>query len=156
VTFERRRYLKEDHRVVKDRLTLYWEPNYSTMSDGYYRDEVSALDMLHMWASKVGRTDVPIYWYVCGDVVKVEAAPGRPWGTELGCFTDFYTHPRRRDGSLIRWRGLPVEDLAWRGDYGAPAAPGFIQEATEWKPYPYQSTVHVGDILALASELPHD
>lgn len=150
-------------------LVLYAEPNYSTITDDYTPDEISAHELWRIWVDKVaGKAherwpdlyrpgEVTIMWTLTapapGNVH--EAAPhtrplppdpdlvrmfGRAYEPE-----DFLTHfrvPTNADtGERINWLRLPVLDCGWNATVGDSG--GFIQEVTGWKPSPLQPTMDV-------------
>jgi hypothetical protein len=151
-----------------EELVLYAEPNYSSITDDYRPDEISAVELWRMWADKAaGRAheqwpglyrpgEVTILWTVTTPTVMgiFEAVPhARTLPPDPGLLRmfgpheeeDFLTHyrmPVNADtGEPINWLRLPVLDLGWnkeRADKG-----GFIQEATGWKPSPLQHTMDV-------------
>lgn len=163
-TFTGRRH---DH-IHTEELALYPEPNYSSITDDYLPDEISAHELWRIWVDKVWNKaheqwpdlyrpgEVTILWTVttpaCTGVF--EAAPHArtlPMNTELvemfGPYEEehFLTHYKTpvhaETGEPINWLRLPVLDRGWNetvGDKG-----GFIQEATGWKPSPLQPTMDV-------------
>ncbi|MEU3299772.1 hypothetical protein ABZ729_08115 [Streptomyces sp. NPDC006678] len=149
-------------------LALYAEPNYSTITDDYLPDEISAADLWRIWVDKVATLahdkhpnhhrpgEVTILWTVTTPGVAgiFEAAPfTRPLPPDpqlVAMFgqveeENFLTHYRPpvhvETGEPLNWLRLPVVDRGWnasRGDKG-----GFIQEVTGWKPSALQPTLDV-------------
>nr|WP_240449425.1 hypothetical protein [Streptomyces harenosi] len=150
-------------------LVLYAEPNYSTITDDYTPDEISAHELWWIWIDKVANKaherwpdlyrpgEVTIPWTLTtpalGNVF--EAAPhtrplppdpelvrmfGRAYEPE-----DFLTHfkvPTNEDtGERINWLRLPVLDRGWNATTADTG--GFIQEVTGWKPSPLQPAMDV-------------
>lgn len=155
-------------------LVLYAEPNYSTITDNYLPEEISASELWRIWVDKAANQaherhphvyrpgEVTILWTVTTpDVMNVfEAAPyTRPLPQDpedlqlmemLGPveeedFLTYFTTPRHAEtGELINWLRLPVLDRGWNDS--APDKGGFIQEVTGWKPAPLQPTMDVVQI----------
>jgi hypothetical protein len=109
-----------------------------------------------------------------GTGLLLESAPGRDMRIEREWFRDLPPQPEDDDtsdflkffswpndaetGERLRWSALPVIDKVWR-DHSLPVGPhaekgGFIQEATGWKPSPYQPYINAWH-LARLSGLPH-
>jgi hypothetical protein len=131
-------------------LTLEWEPNGSPMSDDYTPDEITASGLWRKWVDKYGTQshdrhpeeykagEVPIYWSVSGaESGTFEAAPFQRHDYLDEDFTTFFTHPvNAKTRERMNWLRLPVADRGWNEttwDKG-----GFIQEASGWKPSPFQ------------------
>lgn len=83
-----------------------------------------------------------VWWFVQGPGTS-EHAPflRHPQFPDAPDFLSEFTWPTNsQTGERLRWARLPVVDKLWnseRGDKG-----GFIQEATGWKPGPFQTTLH--------------
>lgn len=128
------------------KLSLYWEPNGSPMSDDYLPSEISAQELWLKWRRDYVPDNgvVPIYWFVHGGGF-LEAAPFGNTGPDripfIGDFYSHFAHPVDDSNTPIEWLSLPVIDKAWnnrQADKG-----GFIQELTGWKPSPLQQTMDV-------------
>ncbi|MGW3830514.1 hypothetical protein [Streptomyces microflavus] len=149
-------------------LALYAEPNYSTITDEYLPEEISADELWRIWVDKAANLahekhpdsyrpgEVTIVWTVTtpnlsGIFELAPYGPPRPRDPELATMfgvyeeEDFLTHYRTpvnaETGENINWLRLPVVDRGWNttaADKG-----GFIQEVTGWKPSPLQPTVDV-------------
>jgi hypothetical protein len=65
-----------------------------------------------------------------------------------GDFLTYYSWPEDANGEPIMWTALPVADKLWREDDAAKG--GFVQEATGWKPSPFQAVMDVGLIARAA------
>jgi hypothetical protein len=150
-----------DHEFTSS-LTLVWAPEGSSISDAYLPDEISAEELWKVWIEEcAGRPhdrdpqryrmgEVPISWSVTGSgpgVSTFEAAPYQP--DEYEDFLTHYTHPiNATSGEMLNWMRLPVADRGWNEstcDKG-----GFVQEATGWKPSPFQPVMDVFLIGAAA------
>jgi hypothetical protein len=154
-----------------EELVLYAEPNYSSITDDYLPDEISAAELWRMWVDKAANKaheqwpdlyrpgEVTILWTVTtpGVMGIFEAAPHArtlPPDPELvklfGPYEeeDFLTHykmPVNADtGEPINWLRLAVLDRGWNATAGDKG--GFIQEVTGWKPAPLQHTLDVVQI----------
>ncbi|MFI9332602.1 hypothetical protein ACIGZJ_34355 [Kitasatospora sp. NPDC052868] len=148
-------------------LAFVWEASYSSMSDDYLPEEISARDLYLKWAGRrqnhlaadhPGRYvagEVSISWFITSpdrpDRV-FEGAPFQQHVPGLEGLEDFRTHftppVHAVSGEPLNWLRLPVEDLGWnehRRDKG-----GFVQEALGWKPAPLQHTMNVAQLAAAA------
>jgi hypothetical protein len=136
-------------------LELYWEVNGDPISDDFTPDDMSAVDLLEMWAKNYypnpkveaiyGPGMVNIYWSVEGETA--------PFGNDPEVFVEhfltFYTWPTHVEtGERVNFNRLPVRDKQW-GPGGMDKG-GFIQEATGWKPSPFQPVMHVPTVFAAA------
>ena len=140
---------------VEGYLRLYWEVDGDPITDGFRPEEVSAFDLWQEWARNLADPErVRIHWFViCPEEGVFEVAPFSVRAPSVEeDFLTFFTWPWRESiGELLKWTKLPVVDKRWvpgNGDKG-----GFIQEATGWKPAPFQETVNVLS-LAKAARLP--
>lgn len=120
-----------------------------------------------------GRGAVAIYWYVEGPGI-FEFAPlqdqrssvhawrrtgssadeVRDMADHHGFLQDFTWPTDSETGERLQWASLPVIDKVWRKT-NLPTTPhaykgGFIQEATGWKPAPFQPYVNVRQLAALS------
>jgi hypothetical protein len=157
--------------IQTEELALYAEPNYSSITDDYLPEEISAHELWRMWVDKVWNKaheqwpqlyrpgEVTILWTVTTPAVMniFEAAPharSLPMDTELvdmfGPYEQehFLTHCKTpvnaETGDPINWLRLPVLDRGW--NEMAAHKGGFIQEVTGWKPSPLQPTMDVVQI----------
>ena len=135
-------------------LSAYWEVAGDPISDNYTPDEISAPDLLALWAKRYRREHkgglVPIHWFVQSDAGQFETMPfaynhfGGKY--QLEDFLHFYRWPVHAvSGQPLNWLSLPVVDKLWNeqgGDKG-----GFIQEATGWKPSILQPFVYLPSLL---------
>lgn len=133
-------------------LWLYWELDGDPITDDYYQDEISGFELWRLWRKRYSEDVMKIYWYVVGPGV-IEAAPGCGFfEDESGRrqdFLSFFTWPIASDtGDLLKWPELPVANKLWRP--GSAEKGGFIQEATGWKPGPFQATVDIRLLEAVA------
>jgi hypothetical protein len=154
-----------------EELALYAEPNYSSITDDYLPNEISATDLWRMWVDLAANKaheqwpdlyrpgEVTILWTVTTPEITgvFEAAPfTRALPPDPGLtamfgprkeedFLTFYKTPVNADtGEPLNWLRLPVLDRGWNetaSDKG-----GFIQEVTGWKPSPLQPTMDVVQI----------
>lgn len=142
-------------------LELSWEVHGDPISDDYAgTDEISAADLLRKWTERYypeaiaetlyGPGAVKIHWFVTGE--PFEGGPFSPDVWTLDSeedFLTFFTWPVNADtGDRLNFYTLSVRDKVWtedRWDKG-----GFIQEATGWKPSPFQPVMHVPTVLAAA------
>ncbi|MFF9206344.1 hypothetical protein ACF1AE_32015 [Streptomyces sp. NPDC014986] len=157
--------------VQTEELVLYAEPNYSSITDDYLPDEISAHELWRIWVDKVWNKaheqwphlyrpgEVTVLWTVTTPAVTgiFEAAPharSLPMDTQmvelLGSYEEehFLTHYKTpvnaETGEPINWLRLPVLDRGWSAT--ASDKGGFIQEVTGWKPSPLQPTMDVVQI----------
>jgi predicted GIY-YIG superfamily endonuclease len=146
-------------------LWLYWEVDGDPCSDNYSPDEVDAVELWNEWRRDYppdpneffGPTAVRIWWFVEGPGI-LEAAPaqdsrGIDWMPQRH-FLGSYTWPvDPKTGHPLQWMRLPVVDKVWRTGpipKGAHTKGGFIQEATGWKPAPFQPFMDVAQVEALS------
>lgn len=152
-------------------LVLYAEPNYSSITDDYLPEEISATELWRIWVDKAANSaherwpqlyrpgEVTILWTVTqpsftGIFEAAPHTPPLPQDPELvklfgpykeENFLTHYTHPEHAEtGERLNWLRLPVVERGWnseRADKG-----GFIQEVTGWKPSPLQPTMDVVQI----------
>lgn len=136
-------------------LTLQWEPSGSPLSDDYLPDEITASELWRKWVDQyVARPherdperyrlgEVPINWSIDGsDAATFEAAPFQRSDFIDEDFTTFFTHPvDAKTGERVNWLRLPVADRGWNDRTCNKG--GFIQEATGWKPSPFQFVMDV-------------
>jgi len=136
-------------------LRLYWEVERDPITDDFSPEEVSASELWKRWAETLRDPErTKIYWSViCPEEAIFEAAPFTSHVTGFPeDFLTFFTWPEREStGELLNWLELPVVDKRWVPGNGNKG--GFIQEATGWKPAPFQETVNVLS-LAKAARLP--
>ena len=158
---------KHDGQELQTDLTLDWQVNGTVLSNHYTPQETDATELWQIWLERYGRRDhpelgagwVPIAWYVRGATSATghvfEPAPFAYTHTASSgqTFLDHFTWPEdEATRERLRWSGLPVEDKAWlpgQDDEG-----GFFQQATGWKPAPYQPLIHL-PTLAQAAGLPN-
>lgn len=138
-------------------LELAWEVNGSAMSDDYLgAHEISAVDLLRKWTEKYfpdkkaphGNV-VPIYWSIHGDAT--ESAPFVPaeWRFNDSNFLTYFTWPTDVDsGERVNFNRLSVQDKVWNTEHWDKG--GFIQEATGWKPSPFEPVMYVPTVYAAA------
>lgn len=152
-------------------LELYWEVAGDPISDNYLPseisedDRISAADLWAMWvdyeidrpATRWGTLEhLPIEWQritwtVQGtDAGIFEFAPHqeKQWADQEDFLTHYFEPQDTQTRVRVQWPRLPVVDKLWRpgrGDKG-----GFIQEATGWKPAPFQPFVNVRQLATLA------
>lgn len=157
--------------VQTEELALYAEPNYSSITDDYLPEEISAHELWRIWVDKVWNKaherwphlyrpgEVTILWTVTTPAVTgiFEAVPyarSLPMDSELvelfgpyeneHFLTHYKTPVNATTGEPINWLRLPVLDRGWNetaADKG-----GFIQEVTGWKPSPLQPAMDVVQI----------
>lgn len=152
-------------------LVLYAEPNYSSITNDYLPEEISATELWRIWVDKAANSaheqwpqlyrpgEVTILWTVTQPSFTgiFEAAPHTrplPPDPELvklfgryeeENFLTHYTHPEHAEtGERLNWLRLPVLDRGWNATTADKG--GFIQEATGWKPSPLQPTMDVVQI----------
>jgi hypothetical protein len=156
---------RENGFVRTSALRLHWEVSGDPISDNYVPSETTAEELWGRWldyeisnpADRWGVLEhLPnewqrIHWFVDGqDAGLFEGAPHQEkrWPNEED-FLTHYHHPEHEEtGRPVQWSRLPVMDKLWRigrGDKG-----GFIQEATGWKPAPFQPFVNLRQLAALA------
>lgn len=132
-------------------LMAYWEVDYSSISDNYTVQEISAMDLFKQWVELILKHYpnhlIPIYWSVeCQECAEFEEMPFQfqhsPVAHSDEDFLSIYTHPTNSvTGERLNWLDLPVVDKLWnskRADKG-----GFIQQATGWKPSILQPYVYL-------------
>lgn len=157
---ERRwRMMTSSGHLLKSHLWLTWEVAGDPISDNYTPADISAFDLLWEWAQSIYRDggdpfNVPIHWFIEGDAGIFEYAPGAPNNSDVEDFSTHYRYVRRPRGGR-GYRGepltpdlLPIIDKLWGG--GRADKGGFIQSATGWKPYVYQSHVNASWLMAEA------
>jgi len=144
------------HRQGDSRTTplwLYWEAQGDPISDDYSVEECTALDLFRRWIryleshppnSTLGPDWVPIYWSIHGTHT-FEFAPFDPMNPTNEDFLTFFHWPTTGDGELVNWVRLPVVDKLWNATQSDKG--GFIQEATGWKPGPYQSHLYLPTLV---------
>ncbi len=141
------------------RLVAIWEAHLDPISDNFAPDEISAEELLEMWAKRASSEHsdglIPIHWFIASEpAAKFEAMP---FGYDhfrgkykRETFLDFYDWPEHAvTGEPLNWLTLPVADKLWnkrRADKG-----GFIQEATGWKPSILQPYVYLPALLNTTS-----
>lgn len=147
-------------------LFLLPEPNGSTITDDYTRDEITAHDLWVQWVNEFADIEhkrhpddydpgeVRIYWTVMNvaelaphsyDARATRTSPYIPRDN----FDTIYTPPKHAvTGEPLNWLRLPVADRGWNATVGDKG--GFIQEVTGWKPAPLQSTMNVRQLGAAA------
>jgi hypothetical protein len=149
----------------KVELHLDWEVNGAALSDNYTPRDVGARDLWNTWFEAYGRRPhtklgagwATINWSVSGPASSAifEAAPFvyNDAGTTNESFLDYFSWPvHEQTSERLQWSALPVLDKRWtleQADKG-----GFFQEATGWKPSPYQPLIHLPS-LAQAAGLPY-
>ena len=135
-------------------LVAYWEVERDPISDDYTPDDVSAEELLRMWAARVSeeRSEglIPIYWFVKrGEAGKPEWMPfayDHFDGRYRENFLDFFSWPEHAvTGEPLNWLTLPVIDKRWKKRQANKG--GFIQEATGWKPSILQPYVYLPALL---------
>lgn len=141
-------------------LWLYWEVDGDPVSDEYEPREVDAVELWSLWRRRypsepdsgepVGHKRIT--WYIEGPGV-IESAPGQDdarWRfPNDDHFLAHFTWPvNPKTGDPVRWTALPAVDKLWRP--GRADKGGFIQEATGWKPAPFQPYMDVDRIATLA------
>ncbi len=131
----------------------HWEVDFSSMSDEYTPEEISAEDLFSRWTEEVGKKYedglVGIYWMYsfrsadgCSDGPYHMPGQHNPWGLDVGKdFRESYYWPEDEDGNLLNWLELPVADMQWNADWTDKG--GFIQEVTKWKPSVLQPYVYL-------------
>ena len=147
----RRRGRDSDARW-EDSPVAYWEVMGDPISDDYTPDEITAAELLDMWAKRYSEkyTDglVPIWWSVRGTKTAVaESMPFAytPWELPEH-FLTHYTWPKEAaTGRPLNWLSLPVVDKRWNKKHADKG--GFIQEATGWKPSILQPFVYLPSLL---------
>lgn len=131
-------------------LWLYWEVNRDPIADDYYVEERSAGQLYRQWRRGAKGDRERIYWYVEGDGICETAQPGM-YDVDVvdpandHWFATYYYPPlEERSRAVVPLQCLPVRDKHWcsSGD----AKGGFIQEATGWKPQPFQRWVNLEDL----------
>ena len=136
-------------------LWLYWEVNGDPITDDYYVEERSAQQLYRDWRRKVKSSRERVYWYVEGDGVFESAQPGM-YDVDVidpsrdHWFGSYYQQPlEERSRAIVPLQCLPVIDKHWcssaiGGEVGMKG--GFMQEATGWKPQPFQRWVDLDDL----------
>lgn len=137
-------------------LKVYWELNYSSISDDYTPDEISAKKLFKRWASLVWQKHpdglVHILWTI--DVrgnhsSNMEFMPFQyfPFENKPKDYFDYWSNPIDCETDKpLDWLSLPVPDKFWnskRDDKG-----GFIQQATGWKPSILQPYVYLPSLTS--------
>lgn len=162
-------------------LWLAWQVNGSSMSDDYYVEEMPARYLYQAWRNSYARDPlaeehfgpgaISISWYVEGPGI-CEFAPtagdgssawskyylNQPLLADHG-FLHSFTWPKHDSLGFLQWTRLPIIDGVWRtGNLPSLCSTkgGFIQEATGWKPSPFQPYVdaHYLDQLSGARWIP--
>ena len=134
----------------KGGLELYWEVSWDPISDDFTPDYTDADSLLERWVRKQTDRIARVSWFVQGPGT-FESAPflRHPDYPDEHDFLTRYTWPTNsRTGERLRWAQLPVVDKLWnaeRADKG-----GFIQQATGWKPGPFQTTLDWPMLLRLS------
>jgi len=136
-------------------LEAYWEVSLDPISDNYTPDEISAQELLRLWAKRVVEEHpdglIPIHWLVqsreAGESALMPFAYDHLKGKhKTENFFDLFEWPQHAvTGEPLNWLTLPVVDKRWnkrRADKG-----GFIQEATGWKPSILQPYVYLPALL---------
>ena len=136
-------------------LVAYWEANYDPISDDYTPEDISASDLLRMWAKRVREYHpdgmISISWSVqCHKAKQYEYMPfqyipGPNTGTHADFLTYYHWPVHSKTGARLNWHTLPVVDKLRNKrqcDKG-----GFIQEATGWKPSILQPFVSLPALL---------
>jgi hypothetical protein len=151
---------QQDSREITADLSLDWEINGISIADAYDPEDTDALELWRIWVKRYGHQEHPqlgsgwatISWYVTSPAAKIIENAPFAYENELPPtpnFLDFFTWPQdEHTGARLRWSTLHVEDKAWtpgRADKG-----GFFQEATGWKPAPYQPLVHLPSLAGAA------
>lgn len=132
-------------------LEVHWEANFSSMSDDYTPDEISAKKLFEKWVSKVrdkhpdGLVHISWFIHVKGDrISSLEFMPFQyfPLENKPKNYLDRWSHPVDCEtNEPIDFLSLPVPNKFWnlkRYDKG-----GFIQQATGWKPSMLQPLVYL-------------
>jgi hypothetical protein len=135
-------------------LSWSWEADLSPISDDYTPDEIDAKSLFTMWATRIEkRSDydgwVRIAWFVDGSAGAVfESAPFDPEASRnLGDFLTFYTWPINIESrQRLNWFRLPVQNGHWNANRATKG--GFVQEATGFKPAPFQDRVYLPTLRA--------
>lgn len=146
-TYRDRRY----GTVHEGPLSLGWEVEGDPISDNYTPDEISAEDLLAVWA-RTRNWDRGMWAQLLWIVEPAwEVAPFHGNGED---FLREFTWPVNSRGERVQWTRLPVQDKLWhptgKGRRARSEKGGFLQEATGWKPAPLQDYVHVGNLLSAA------
>ena len=142
-------------------LHLSWEVHGDLISEHYVgADYISAVDLLRRWTDQYypeaiaetlyGPGAVGIDWAI--DCEPCEAAPFSPdvWTLDDENFLTFFTWPTNPEtGDRLNFNTLPVDDKVWNDQQWDKG--GFIQEATGWKPSPFQPVMYVPTVFAAAS-----
>lgn len=146
---------------VNGDLELSWEVHGDPISDDYAgADDISAVDLLHRWTERYypdaiaetlyGPGAVKIHWFIAGE--PFEGAPFSPDVWMLDSeedFLTFFTWPTATGtGERVNFNTLHVKDKVWTEDHWNKG--GFIQEATGWKPSPFQPAMYVPTVFAAA------
>ncbi|MFI6653206.1 hypothetical protein ACIBI8_37155 [Streptomyces sp. NPDC050529] len=152
-------------------LALFPEVNGSAISDEHTPDEIAAQDLWRVWIDEYADHqhkqnpdvyepgEVRIYWTITTPQVRevFELAPHAVDARAVRSgayippetFATVYTHPAHAvTGEPLNWLRLPVLDRGWNAT--AAHKGGFIQEATGWKPSPFQPSVDIRQIGAAA------
>lgn len=162
-------------------LWLAWEINCSSISDDYFIEEIPARYLYQEWRRRYpkdlpaeeafGRGAVSIWWFIQGPGV-MEYAPVAGNGSSVWSkyyrsqpfisshdFLHSFTWPSNDLVGSLQWTRLPIIDQVWRKEnlpklYSTKG--GFIQEATGWKPSPFQPYIDINylDLLSEANWLP--
>ena len=153
----RRTIWKWHHRQTgsdwRHELSAVWEVALDPISGDFTPEDVSAEDLLRLWAERVDKEYpsglIPIYWFV-RQGPNVHVMPfqfDHMDGRAPDDFLTLYTWPVTVDtGERLDWLSLPVTDKLWnarRANKG-----GFIQQATGWKPAILQPYVYLPSLLA--------
>lgn len=71
------------------------------------------------------------------------------WAAGEDTFGKFFTTPRNAaTDEVINWNRVPVRDKLWNADRDDKG--GFFQQATGWKPSPFQPSVYLPGVLKAA------
>ena len=152
---------KQSGYEFRGELHLSWEVHGDPMSDDYSgADDIAAVDLLRRWTDQYypeaiaetlyGPGAVKIHWSIAGE--PFEAAPFSPdvWMLDdEEDFLTFFTWPTNPEtGDRLNFNTLPVKDKVWNDQQWDKG--GFIQEATGWKPSPFQPVMYVPTVFAAA------
>ena len=141
-------------------LELAWEVNGDPISDDYAgTNDIAAEDLLRLWvkqsypSAKVETTfglgTVSIYWSLRGDAMEQAPFARKEMSFYGEDVLKQYSWPvDSATGERLNFNTLPVRDKVWTAKHWDKG--GFIQEATGWKPSPFQPVMDVPTVFAAA------
>jgi hypothetical protein len=147
-------------------LYAYYYINYESITDDYELADISAIDLYDIWRAHISKKDrdaVSISWVVAGcgtfDPHPISERDTTWEGLRFHTWEDDFTTPERIDGKPFRWLDLPIVYKRWNPLWSdCRGKGGFIEELTNFRPNPLQSSVSARllDNLIFGSGHHHD